>query len=156
LQDHFVLFEFLFGFVFDEQVADLFETIIEDDDRFFRIGFVQCGQCSGLGSMEQDKGSVLLVAHAPFFVGRVVTADVHECQSMVSILDGAVVMLKTEPGDSAVVVLEEFAVGFKALVIVHGKVWGLFFDGEHAIQEGREALDRQSVGAALGFHLKDP
>ena len=133
----------------------MFETIVEGDDRFFRIGFVQCGQCGGLGSMEQDKGSVLFVAHAPFFVGRVVTADVHEGQSMVSILDGAVVMLETEPGDSAVVVLEEFAVGFKALVIVHGKVWGLFFDGEHAIQEGREALDRQSVGAALGFHLKD-
>ena len=156
MQDHFVLFELFFGFVFDEEVSDLFEAIVEDDDRFFRIGFVQCSQCGGLGSMEQDKGSVLFVAHAPFLVGRVVTADVHEGQSMVSILDGAVVMLETEPGDSAVVVLEEFAVGFEALVIVHGKVWGLFFDRKHAIQEGREAFDRQSVGAALGFHLKDP
>jgi hypothetical protein len=105
--------------------------------------------------MEHDKGSVLFVAHGPFFVWRVISADIHQRQGMIGIFDCSVVVLETEPGDTTVVVLEEFSVGFEALVIVQGKVWGLFFDGKHTVEEGWKAFDRQTVGAALGFHLED-
>lgn len=69
LHDHFIRLELLFCFVFDEDIADLFEAIFECKNRLFCVDFIQGCHRGGLGSMEHHKGTVLFVAHRPFFVG---------------------------------------------------------------------------------------
>jgi hypothetical protein len=74
---------------------------------------------------------------------------------MVGVFHRTMVMLQTQPGDSAVVVLDEFAIGFEALIFVHDKILVAFFDIQHPIQERSAALDLLAIGATLGFHLQD-
>jgi hypothetical protein len=74
---------------------------------------------------------------------------------MIGIFDSSVVMLETQPRDPSMVVLQEFPIGFEALVIVHYKIGGLFFQSEHSIQERWIAIEGLAIGSTLGLHLED-
>ena len=42
---------------------------------------------------------------------------------MISVFDGSMVVHEFEPRDTTVVVLKKLSIGFKALIIVHDKLW---------------------------------
>lgn len=155
LLDHLIFVELVQRFVFYEQLPHLFKARIDLGNRLFRIGIVEGGHGGGLRPMKENKGSVLFVTHGPLFVRRVVAADIHQRQRMIRVLDGTVIMLEAEPRDSAMVVLDEFAVGFEALVFVHDKVFVPLFDFQHAVEERRVPLDLLSIGTTLSFHLQN-
>lgn len=74
---------------------------------------------------------------------------------MVCVLNRTMVMLQSQPRDSSVVILHEFAVGLEALILVHDEILVAFLDIQHPVQEGSVALDLLAVGATLSFHLQD-
>ena len=72
--------------------------------------------------MKQHERPVLFVTHRPFLLWRMVATNIHQSKRVVSVLHSAMVMLQTEPGNSAMVELNEFAVSFEALILIHHEV----------------------------------
>ena len=85
--------------------------------------------------MKQHERPVLFMTHSPFLFWRMVATNIHQGKRVISVLDSAMEMLQTEPGNSAMVELYKFAVRLKALIFIHHEVLIAFFNIKHAIQE---------------------
>jgi hypothetical protein len=106
--------------------------------------------------MKEDERTILLMAHGPFFFGRVISTNVHESEGVVGIFDGSVVVFQSKPRDPSVIKLNKFAVRLEALVFGHHKFGVIFFDVEHRVQKRGETIWTGAIWSAIGFHLENP
>ena len=80
---------------------------------------LECHRDGGLGTMEQDDAAKLLVRPDVIFVFDVPANEIHEGDGMVGVLNGFLMPAQGQPGDAAMVKLDEFTVGLRALVGRH-------------------------------------
>src|SRR5262249_10842467 len=76
---------------------------------------------AGLRALEGHKAAILFVSVRKLIARRMIADKVHKSQSVVGIVDGAAELLESQPGQTAVVVLNEFAVRLLALGLVQGE-----------------------------------
>jgi hypothetical protein len=116
----------------------------------------------GLGAVEQDQAAEPLVRGDVLGVHPVAADEVHQRQGVLGVVQRLVVALQRQPGDAAVVELDELAVGLGAVLGRHEPGRGLAPRGLPAprramaevIQVGREPMGPDAVGAALDLQLQ--
>ena len=118
----FVFLKVLVGFKFPEKPLHPAETLIDLFNRQFGVLVFQSHQSGGLNAVEHHEGTVLFVSHRPGFIGRMLSAKVHQSQRMIGIPLRPFKLANRQPTNASMVELNELAIGLGTLVLVHRHV----------------------------------
>ena len=115
----------------------------------------EAAQRGGFDPMVEHKRTILLVRDGPFLVGGMQFAKVHQGDRVIRIENGRVKALELEPTNPAMVVLDEFAVDFAALLFAQYKFVPLLLSFLfHELQIGWFSTRPPPVGTTFRLQLQ--